>query len=304
MSMSKFILTLTVVLSLTDNNLLAQKSLKSSGEAQIKIENTWNYNEAKNKVRKLAKINAIENVFGTYVEQEANIRVEDGNTNFRLIASTKVKGEWLETTKEEFIDRVIEPTTKNGASERWISCKIKGLVREIVKPKLAFEAATLNGPKKEYRTTTYHNGEQLYLSFTTPSSGYLSIYIIETDNVYRLLPYAEMSDNYIDAVPVKADKEYIFFSQNSGHDYFNDFDINRVDELIMSTYADREYSQLYIVFSTEPFSKPLLKKGVVTESLILPKSLSKNQFEDWVKENRIYNADFNYKIVNLEIVKK
>lgn len=290
-----------IVLSTVSN---AQKSFKSSGSAQIKIENNTSLDKAKDRVRELAKINAIENLFGTYVEQEANINVEDGNTNFRLIASTKVRGEWLETTKEEFTERVVESTTKNGSSERWISCDINGLLREIVKPKLAFEVETLNGPKKEYRTTTYHNGEQLYLSFKTPSTGFLSVYIVESEKVYRLLPYAEMDDKYIDAVPVMADKEYIFFSQAKNHNYFPGFSISRVDELIMSTYSDREYSQLYAVFSTESFSKPLLKKGETIESLTLPKSLSKNQFEKWVKENRIYNSDFNYQIVNLEIIKK
>lgn len=295
---------LSSLIILCNNISQAQKSIKTSGEAHIKIENTWTYNGAKDRVRELAKINAIENVFGTYVEQESNIKVQDGNTNFRLIASTKVKGEWLETSKEEFSDIVVEPTIKNGASERWINCKIKGLIREIVKPKLAFEVETLNGPKKEYRTTTYQNGEQLFLSFKTPSAGFLTVYIVESEKVYRLLPYAEMDDNYIEAVPVIADKEYVFFSQAESHNYFAGFPVNRVDELIMSTYSDREYSQLYVVFSTESFSKPLLKKGETIENLILPKSLSKNQFEKWVKENRIYNSDFNYQIVNLEIIKK
>jgi hypothetical protein len=128
--------------------------------------------------------------------------------------------------------------------------------------------------------------------------------MVEQENVYRLLPYAEMNDNYVDAVPVEADKEYIFFSQDQMHDYFPDFPSYRIDELLMTTNVDREYLQLYIVFSTEPFSKPLLKEGIVTENVILPKSLTKNQFEKWFDTNRIHNSTFNYELMNLEIVKR
>ena len=286
---------------------VSQKVIKTSGEAQIKIENNQSYNDAKNMVRELAKINAIENVFGTYIEQETNIDVEDGNTTFKIIGNTKVKGEWLETTKEEYGENLKELKNPNGSgiiTERWITCKIQGRVREILRPKPAFEAVTLNCPQSVCRTTSYLNGEQFYISFKAPSDGYLSVYIIESENIFRLLPYAEMDDNYLDAVPIKADKEYIYFSQAEKHDYFSDFSVMRVDELIMTSKLDREYSQLYVIFSTEPFSKPLLKDGEVIQNAILPKSLTQNQFEKWFSDNRIYNAAFSYEIINLEVIKK
>jgi len=296
-----------VFFSLLSVNGNAQKKFNSRGNAQVKVENNMSKEMAQKKARDLAIIDAIERIFGTYVEQETNINIEDGYTDFRIVGNTKVKGEWLKTIDEEYTENAVEsknPDGKGNITEIWITCNIKGVVREIIKPKLAFEAVTLNCPQIACRTTRYHNNEQFYLNFKTPSDGFLSIYLIESDNVYRLLPYSEMDSNYIDAVPVSADKDYIFFSQSDIHDYFSDFSVRRVDELIMTTESDREYSQLYVIFSTEPFSKPLLKEGVVTESVILPKSLSSNQFKNWITNNRIYNTSFNYEIITLEIIKK
>jgi len=72
----------------------------------------------------------------------------------------------------------------------------------------------------------------------------------------------------------------------------------------METDYDREYLQLYVVFSREKFSKPILNKGKVIQDGSLPKSLSLKKFEEWITQNRIYNANFNYQKLNLEIIKE
>ncbi len=288
-------------------NTYPQKTFNTKGSGQVKLENNMSREKAQKEAKAQAIVKAIENVLGTYVEQETKIDIEDGYTKFKIIANTKVRGEWLKTDKETYSENSIvskNPNGKGNITELWITCNIKGIVREIIKPKLAFEAVTLNCPQIVCRTTRFYNNEQFYLNFKVPSSGYLSVYIIELETVYRLLPYAEMDDNYIDAVQVKADKDYIFFSQSPDHDYFIDFPSHRIDELEMTTELDIEYVQIYVVFSTEPFTKPILREGVLLQSGSLPKSLSKSQFEKWITTNRIYNTAFNYEIVNLEITKK
>ena len=82
---NKFVSTVIFLLIIVSTSAISQKVIKTSGEAQVKIEDTWSYNDTKIKVRELAKINAIENVFGTYIEQETNIDIEDGYTNFKII---------------------------------------------------------------------------------------------------------------------------------------------------------------------------------------------------------------------------
>lgn len=286
-------------------NLNAQKKFNTKGKAQVKIEDTWSKEETREKVRQLAKINAIEQVFGTYVEQETNIDIEDGNISFKILGTTRVKGEWLKTKNESFNEDLREVKSKAGVTmEIWITCKIEGVVREIVKPKLAFISEALNCRQPACRTSRYIDGEPFYLRFKSPSNGFLSVYIVEGDMVYRLLPYHEMVAPYVDAVPVQYDKEYVFFAQSEKHDYFDGFPYSRIDEIEMETDVDREYLQLYVVFSNEKFSKPILNQGKVIHEGSLPKSLSSTKFEEWIVQNRIYNVGFNYRILNLEIVKE
>lgn len=144
----------------------------------------------------------------------------------------------------------------------------------------------------------------MYLYFRTPSPGHLSIYALQEDGVaYRLLPYAEMTTPYDDSVPMEADREYIFFHPSSNHHYFPDFPFRRVDELKLETNQSSEWIEFYIVFSTSSFNKPLLATGRQQDRDLPPKSLSKEKFEEWIRDNRIHNPDFNYIIKRVEITK-
>lgn len=119
-----------LVLSLT---LTAQKAKRSSGSKQVRVEDNMTKDEARKKAEELAKIDAITNAFGQYVGQETNITVQDGRSSFNIIGTTKVKGEWVRTEyitfKEESRD---EKTTFGTVETQWITCNIKGMVKEAV----------------------------------------------------------------------------------------------------------------------------------------------------------------------------
>ena len=283
----------------------SQKKFVTRGVAQVRIENSMSKQQARQAAKKLAIINAIENVLGTYVEQETNITIESGNTNFHVIANTKVKGEWIETKDEKFSEDTRIVQGEHGKeTEIWVTCNITGRVREIIKANLAFEILPLNCPNKNCRQTDFLVDELLYVYFRSPSKGFLSIYLQEGETVFRLLPYSQMEGEYLNAVPVKADKKYLFFSAKEEHNYFNNFHYSQIDELEMYTEKDVEYMKMYVVFSTKMFTKPILEDGKVQEeSYVLPKSLTTREFEDWIEKNRIYNPDFNYEIINMSVKK-
>ena len=261
--------------------------------------------QARDEAKQKAIINAIENVLGTYVEQETNINIESGKTNFAIFANTKVKGDWIETISTDYYENTNTVKGEHGVeTEIWITCKVVGKVREIIKPSLAFQIFTLNCENKSCRQTDFMNDESLYVYFKTPTNGYLSIYLLEAETVYRLLPYEQMEGTYLNAVPVTADKEYIFFSAKPENNYFQNFSYDQVDELLMYTESDVEYLKMYVVFSTKLFVKPILNEGkVVEEKYSIPKSLTVKEYLDWVTKNRIYNPDFNYDEINLSIKK-
>jgi hypothetical protein len=278
-----------VLLLVFTSNLLAQKTRTESGTAQIRIEGNMTEEQAKRKVEELAKINAIENSFGSFVEQQTNITVNSGKSDFRIIGQTKVKGEWINTLvgpefKKDYKDGVI-----------WITCTIKGKIKEAT-PKAAIEYQPLSCPKLNCRSTTFTSGEQLYLYFKSPLNGFLSIYLDDGATVNRLLPYASASNS--NSVKIKADQEYFFFAKG-----MSEAELGKPDEVELYTLKTQEFNTLYVIFSEEDYFKPVLnQEKSIGNGYLLPKTISKTRFEDWLSQNRATLNDFTDRTVDIEIL--
>jgi hypothetical protein len=285
-------------------NAWAQKVYTASGKAQVKLEDNLSKDQAKEKARQLAIINAIEDMFGTYVEQDASTYINNGETNFRIIGNSRVKGEWLKTLDENF-----DETQKHGKGEKkskkdtWISCEIKGKVREVTKPPVKIKFLPWNCPDPSCRTYDFESGEPFYLYFTSPIKGFLSIYMSGPDShIYRLLPYKGMKEPYVNSVPVDNDKEYILFTPGEKYNYFDNNSYQQIDELVMEADKDQELMELYIIFSPSEYTRPRLT-GTDADNTDVPRFLNANNFEEWLEDNRIFNPDFIYNKVSLTVSK-
>jgi hypothetical protein len=299
-----------IIISLMLNGFLspalAQDLIKAEGFARILVEDHMSKEDAREKAREQAIINAIESAFGAYVEKDADVDIEDGEVRFRIIGHTLVRGDWLKTISEKFEEenRKIRGR-KNRGEEVWISCKITGKIRRIDRPETALEFTPLNCPDPVCRTYDFMDGEPFYLSFRTPVDGYLSIFMTdESRRVYRLLPYQKMPEEYLNAVPVTADDSYLFFLNEEDYDYFSGFSYMMTDEIVMSTREKEEFLDLFVIFSTTDFKKPLLtREEEVERNFVVPKSLGLEKFEEWIADNRINDPAFLYKRVTLTIKK-
>jgi len=265
----------------------AQKVVKSSGTAQIKLEQNITKNEAYRKVEQLAIIKAIENAFGTFVEQESNLTVQSGKSNFNIIGTTKVKGEWIKTLDKKIDEQQREVKGKYGKQQEiWITCTIKGKVKEA-SPKANIETYTLSYPNSASRADVFKSGSNLYLSFISPVDGFLSVYFDDGKNIFKILPYNDMAGK--STVFVEADKEYIFFDNKKEYNYFR----NNVDELELFTPLISEINTIHILFSEENYIKPRLIDVTKSDNgYMLPKSLSRKQFENWLADNKTALNDF------------
>ena len=266
----------------------AQKIIKSQGEAQVRMEQNMTENETRQQAEELAKINAIENAFGTYTAQQIDMTIKDGMTSYNIIGTTKVKGDWIETTNIKFTEDFKKSKTKNGIiNTKYITCNIIGKVRESV-PKAILEYEILNGTNLLSRTSSFYHEEQLYVFFKSPVSGYISIFLEDNEAVYRLLPYINMSDNYQSGVPINNDTDYLFFSPDD-----NSFPGNSVDEpRLLTLKTDIEYNFIYIVFSEDEYVKPMLDNSSLVNDRIIPKQLSKKKFQQWLANNRASSNSF------------
>ncbi len=279
----------------------AQKIVRTEGSAQVKQESHMTFIEASNLAIEQAKIAAIEKVFGTYVEQQTDMTIEEGMTFYNIIGSTKVRGEWIETIDEPRITtRIQQINTEGGKRDiTWVSCEIKGKVRMVL-PRAILNYEILNTPNPQSRTSSFLDGEQLYVYFKSPVDGYLSIFLEDDNGVYRLLPYAEMASEYKNGALVLGDKDYLFFSPS-----FNSFPLSEVDEIIMNLTKDRtEYNYVYIVFSQDQYIKPTLKDSYQDQGRIIPGSLTKSEFEDWLSNNRVSSESFQVIKEKISIGKK
>lgn len=293
--LNKLLMVLVVILCLSGASR-AQKIKIETGTAQLKIEKTMSKEAATLKVEELAKINAIENAFNTYVEQESNITVNSGKTDFRIIGTTKVKGEWVETLDKKLTEDTKEEIGQFGKEKTiWITCTIKGRIKEAT-PKASVEFTTLSCPKLNCKSTTFVSGEQLYLQFKSPLDGYLSVFIDDGNTVNRLLPYSSSENS--SSVKVKADRNYILFSLDNNYQEFG-----KSDEIELYTLLKNEINTLYIIFSEEDYYKPILNAEKKSENgYVIPKTLTKAKFEDWLSKNRSLLGDFLDKSIDIEIV--
>lgn len=126
--------------------------------------------------------------------------------------------------------------------------------------------------------------------------GYLSVYLDDGDIVNRLLPYTSATNS--SSVRIKADKEYIFFAKNT-----DDSDFGNPDEVELYTLKKQEFNTLYVIFSEENYFKPVLNQEKTIENgYLLPKTISKIKFEDWLSNNRATLDDFLDRTVDIEII--
>jgi len=297
---------LTIVILFIACLAYGQEVVETSGEAQVKVERNMSKEDAMEEARQQAMIIAIEKVFGSYVEQDSDISIEDGQANFKIIGHSLVKGDWLKTINEKFKEdsRIIKGDL-GKETETWINCKIKGVVREITKPDTRLNFKPLSCPEMNCHTYSFYDGTPLYLSFSSPVDGFLSVYIVEPSNIaLRILPYQSMPKKYLNAVPVEADIKYTFFANSEEYNYFEGFPYLLIDEIIMETELKKEHYDLYVIFSSNPFEKPLLLDQIVEEDKdLIPKNLGLIEFEEWLQETRIYDSEFQYQRITLTVLK-
>jgi len=265
---------------------ISQKTYTSEGKSLVRIESNMSVEQAKEKARELAMIDAIEQVLGTYVEQNTDIRISEGRDKYNIIGTTRVKGDWIKTIRETYSEPKDFPEKRVSGTvpEYYISCTIKGEIREAT-PKAKIDFATLNCPEIQCRQLDFYSGESLYLYFKSPIDGYLSIFLDDGERVYRLFPYSSMTGKEYSAGLIEGDKEYILFSKKR-----RDISFLPEEYEFYSTKQGVEYNSIYVVFSNDAYKKPILddqkKNNIDGVEMILPKSLTQKEFQLWLADNR------------------
>lgn len=244
--------------------------------------------EAKDLALQRAKIQAIADEFGTLVTQTSttNIDILNGQTttDFLSIGGSEVKGEWLETIGTPSYEIITD------GSQMAIKVCVKGKVRETEGSKVPFDIKILrNGITQADESDKFMTGDSFFLSFSSPVSGYLAVYLIDSEKkAYCLLPYQSIeTGNFL----TKANKKYLFFHPG----YAEGVESASVDEYILETSFKLERNRILAIFSPNKF----FKANDYISAAELPRSLSYDDFQKWLSS--IKKKDINMSIVEKAI---
>ncbi len=223
-----------------------------------------------------AKQKALEEKFGLNVTNVMNTLVSnrsDGlssQSNVFSVGETAVRGEWIETTKEQ----VLEKTYTDGF---WIvKVHVEGKARNNAAEKADIRYALVRDVQDVEPPVTFRDGNDIFLRFSSPVAGSLCVYLVdEEQNAFCLLPYPHQPSG---SQPIEANKEYVFFSQQYDHS---------AQEYTVNCQHPSEQNALYVIFSPNPFAKAADTQGGKNfRDEPLPRELTYEALLKWLSRNQ------------------
>lgn len=241
------------------------KTKTVEGSSIFYIPSTMTRAQAEEEAIRRAKIDALNKAFGNSIIASNTSIITENDERFYSNGFDLVKGEWIET--------IGKPEIKTGldGDEVFLSVKIKGKAREKKTADIDINARILrNGTTVNCESSEFKSGDKMYVQFTSPVDGYVSIYQHDptTDMVYCLLPYKKDGSG---SVRVEHDKEYVFFSKSDSSNP------KVVDEYRLGCSSNGEINTIYIVFSQNLFSK----SNTDSSDRYTPRNLKCVDFESW-----------------------
>lgn len=275
--MKHILLLLSILVTLP---VFSQKMKTVEGEYTYHAPENVTLEEANRMALDRAKIQALADAFGTIVSQTNATHVQNRNgssdIDFLSVGGSEVKGEWIETVGEPQYDI----SYKQGMLV--VKVSVKGKAREIVSAQIDIKAKVLrNGTEDKFESDEFRDGDDLYLSFVSPVSGYLAVYLVDAEQkAYCLLPYRSQTDGIY---KVEANRRYVFFNIKEASPQERQY----VDEYVMTCSRSSEYNHIYIIFSPQPFAKAADNTSAET----LPRELNFEDFQKWLVRYRKIDAN-------------
>ena len=273
--------------------VFSQKMKTVEGEYTYHAPENVTLEEAKRTALDRAKIQALADAFGTIVSQTNATHVQNRNgksdIDFLSIGGSEVKGEWIETVGEPQYDISYEQ------GMLVVKVSVKGKAREIVSTQIDIKAKVLrNGTEDKFESDEFRDGDDLYLSFVSPVSGYLAVYLIDAEQkAYCLLPYRSQTDGIY---KVEANRRYLFFNIKEAPMQERQY----VDEYVMTCSRSSEYNQIYVIFSPQPFAKAADNASAET----LPRELKFDELQKWLVKRKKTNHTLQIKNYNIKVIQQ
>ena len=227
-----------------------------------------------------AKIQAIADEFGTIVNQTNFTNINNNNglssLDFQSVGISEVNGEWIEDIEKPRC----EVSFEQGMMV--VKAFVYGKIRELQHNVIDCDVHLLrNGKDLKYESETFSANDQIYLAFKAPVNGFIAVYLVDEDNnAYCLLPYPQQNGV---AYSIKANKSYLLFDRGSVPTSEEPY----VEEYNLTTSRQLEHNVLYVLFSTNQFTKALDNQA----DALLPSELKEDNFQKWMAKCRRHDKD-------------
>lgn len=238
-----------------------------------------------------ARIDALAREFGTLVSQDIlqtdRISGSREHNDFLSLSSTEVKGEWIADDGEPEYE-----FSHDAEANLIVKCRVRGKAREISNESANFKAVVLrNGTSELNADNRFRDGDSMYLLFKGACDGYMAAFLQdEGGHVFQLLPYPGDAKS---RVPVKNGRDYLFFSADKAARG------EPVEEILLTAPYAVEYNRVYVIFSPEPFSRPVMTHDPGS----LP-VMDTPDFSKWLVKTRRADPKMGMKVINVEIAPK
>ena len=253
---------LCVIMLLASLCLQAQDERTVSGIYRYYVPDNESMEAARHTAIQRARLTALAREFGETLSQtQAMITKEDGSgytDAFYTSGENSVNGEWLQDTSNPIVEQGFE----NG--QLYIQVTVSGKARSVQRTSVEIHYQVLrNGTSRQFASTDFNSGDQLYLLFQSPANGFMAVYLIdETKTAYCLLPYRNQKNG---SQKVEANRQYVFFNANGdATNTIDEYELNCDDGNTMV------FNDLYIIFSENDFAKTVdYEVGIMTSQMSL-----------------------------------
>lgn len=282
-------LTLFLISLLTGIAAQAADVRTVEGEATFYDDGTHSRIECMRIAAEQARIKALAAEFGTIIAQDVvqtnRVSGNQQHSDFLSLSTSEVRGEWICDEGEP----KYQISTDNEGNFV-ITCKIRGSAAPLSNRAAEFNAGVLrNAPDPQAVDNRFRSGDSMFLLFNGSTDGFVAAFLEdEAGNVFGILPYIGDSAS---RVPVRKNRNYIFFSQANASDR-----VVPVDEYQLTADARTEYNRLYVVYSPQAFSKPVMQKSHSG----IP-AMSSVDFRKWLSRARRNDPAMGVKAINIEI---
>lgn len=302
---------LSLIVFLISPALRADEIRKIRGEAERFSPHSESSEEARSKAIQEAKINALEKAFGSAItDRTINISdSHDGHTRntTHSYGESVMNGDWIRSIKEEIVKVV--PTEHGNI----YYAKVYGEAREVKFDKIDIECRLLcNGTdpnKNRLRGDIFYEGDEMYVYFTSPVGGWLSIYLIDDDDertTQCLVPYDNQKEA---AYPIAANKEYVFFSKRTAEPQYAGI----VTRMIVEARKRVDVNDLYVIFSPNEFTQAastVYKHSrhntdeTQIQADLMPRETTYERFDKWLYNKRRKDSQLQHIPITFSIRKK